>query len=124
MAKQSFLAMKIDEAYNKGFLEGMNKGVETGIQYNNDIYQCVLNDPAVMGKDTFGRSRMLKIHRAAEDMSELYTPCMWPVTDPEADVWQERLDEKLKRIWGEMFVPFVKRYTHLVEVNYQGRKGK
>lgn len=118
------LAKMLDDAYNKGFLEGMNKGIETGIQYNNDIYQCILNDPAVMGKDTFGQARMLKIHRAAEAMSEEYTPCMWGVTDPEADVWQERLDAKLKKVWGENLVEFPKRYPHLVEVSYEGRKKK
>lgn len=113
---------KIDEAYNKGFLEGMNKGIETGIQYNNDIYQCILNDPNIMGKDVFGQKRMLKIHKAAEAMSEEYTACMWSVTDPEADVWQERLDAKLKKVWGDMFTPFPGRYPHLVEVSYEGKK--
>lgn len=118
------LAKMLEDAYNKGFTEGMNKGIETGIQYNNDIYQCILNDPTVMGKDTFGQARMLKIHRAAEAMSEEYTPCMWGVTDPEADVWQERLDAKLKKVWGEKLVEFPKRYPHLVEVSYEGRKKK
>lgn len=118
------LARRVKEAYNAGFLEGMNKGIETGIQYNNDVYQCILNDPAVMGKDTFGQARMLKIHRAAETMSEEYTPCMWAVTDPEADVWQAKLDAKLKKVWGELLVPFPKRYPHLVPANYEGRKSK
>lgn len=121
MAKNHLKKM-LDEAYNKGFLEGMNKGIDTGIQYNNDIYQCILNDSAVMGKDTFGKSRMLKIHRAAEAMSEEYTPCMWGVTDPEADVWQGRLDNKLAKVWGKDLVPFPQRFPHLVECSYTGRK--
>lgn len=53
MAKNK-LARMLDDAYNKGFLEGMNKGITTGIQYNNDVYQCILNDADVMGKDVFG----------------------------------------------------------------------
>ncbi len=123
MGKNDF-ARRINEAYNQGFLEGMNKGIETGIQYNNDVYQCLLNDPDVMGKDVFGQKRMLKIHRAAETMSEEYLPCMWAVTDPEADVWQAKLDAKLKKVWGDMLVPFPERYPHLVEANYEGRKKK
>lgn len=121
---KNYLAKRTNDAYNQGFLEGMNKGIETGIQYNNDVYQCILNDPDVMGKDTFGQARMLKVHQAAEAMSEEYTPCMWGVTDPEADVWQARLDAKLKKIWGELFVPFPQRYRHLVAVSYEGRKSK
>lgn len=116
------LARRINEAYNAGFLEGMNKGIETGIQYNNDVYQTVLNDPDVMGKDVFGRNRMLKIHRAVEAMSDEYVFCMHPATDPEADVWQERLDNKLKKVWGDMLMPFSARYPHLVETSYEGRK--
>lgn len=123
MAKNK-LAKMLDDAYNKGFLEGMNKGVDTGIQYNSDIYQCILNDASVMGKDVFGQGRMLKIHRAVEAMSDEYTPCMWGVTDPEADVWQEKLDAKLKKVWGNMLMPFPKRYPHLVEVSYEGGKRK
>lgn len=116
------LARRINEAYDRGFIEGMNKGIETGIQYNNDIYQCVLNDSGVMGKDVIGLRRMLNIHRAAEAMSEEYTRCMWAVTDPEADVWQERLDAKLGKVWGDMLVPFPERYPHLVRASYEGRK--
>ncbi len=122
MVKMNKLAKLLNDAYEKGFTEGMNKGIDTGIQYNNDIYQCILNDPEIMGKGVIGQQRMLKIHRAAEAMSEEYTPCMWGVTDPEADVWQERLDAKLKKVWGEMFNPFSERYPHLVEVNYEGKK--
>lgn len=122
--KMNKLAKMLNDAYERGFIEGMNKGIDTGIQYNNDIYQCILNDPDIMGKDVFGQKRMLKIHMAAEAMSEEYTPCMYGVTDPEADVWQEKLDAKLKKVWGELFVPFAKRYTHLVEVSYEGRKRK
>lgn len=121
MAKNHLKKM-LDEAYNKGFLEGMNKGIDTGIQYNNDVYQCILNDPAIMGKDTFGPKRMLKIHRAAEAMSEEYTRCMYGVTDPEADVWQAKLDAKLKKVWGALLVPFPQRYPYLVECNYTGRR--
>lgn len=62
---------------------------------------------------------MLKIHRAVEAMSEEYTPCMWAVTDPEADVWQAKLDAKLKKMWGDKFMPFPQRCPHLVEANYE-----
>lgn len=117
MAKNK-LAKMLDDAYNKGFLEGMNKGIETGIQYNNDIYQCILNNSDVVGKDVFGESRMLKIHTAAEAMSDEYAPCLRSVTEPEADVWQERLDAKLRKVWGKKLVPFPKRYPHLMEVSY------
>lgn len=124
MSKKSFLMQKIDEAYYKGFAEGLNKGIKTGIQYNNDIYQCVLHDPQVMGRDTFGPKRMEKIHIAAETMCDVYFDVMHPRTNPEADVWQEKLDTKLRKIWRERLVPFALRYPYIADVKYEGRAKK
>lgn len=119
---KNFLAKVKHEAYNQGYRDGWNQGVETGSQFMADIYESCLNESAVMGKDVFGFKRMMKIHGAAEAMYDEYTPCMWGVTDPEADVWQAKLDGKLKKIWGELFQPFPKRYPHLVECSYERRK--
>lgn len=115
------LARRVKEAYNAGFLEGMNKGIETGIQYNNDIYQCILNDPAVMGKDTFGKDRMLKVHQAAEAASEYYSPAL-RASENESDVYRSKLDAKLKKIWGDMLMPFEKRMPELTECSYGKKK--
>ena len=107
MGKKSFLAQKIDEAYNQGFLDGINKGIRIGIQFNNDIYQILLNSPEVVGKDVFGQKRLVKLHHAAE-----------------ADVLQNKIDKRLKKIFGDMFMPFPQRYPDLVECSYEGRKKK
>lgn len=124
MGKKSFLAQKIDEAYNQGFLDGINKGIRIGIQFNNDIYQILLNSPEVVGKDVFGQKRLVKLHHAAEAMCEEYEPALFGVTNAEADVLQSKIDKRLKKIFGDMFTPFPQRYPDLVPCSYDGRKKK
>ncbi len=111
----NYLLKKIEEAR----LEGFNMGLRVGIQYNNDIYQTVLNDSDVMGKDTFGEKRMEKIHHAAEAASEYYYPALNGKTNNEADVYRDKLDKKMQKIHGKQFEPFSKRYPELVEVSYK-----
>ena len=115
MKKNSFLdrQRKMEDAI-------FNAGLRCGIQYNNDIYHIILNDPDIMGKDVFGAKRLEKIHRAAEAASEYYEPAL-DAKNPEADVFRERLDKKLKKIWGERLVPFERRLDELKECRY-GKK--
>lgn len=115
---------KIAEARALGREEGWEAGFQTGVQFNNDITQTLLNDPDVMGRDVFGKGRMLNLHKAAEKMTEYYAPALHPRTNAESDVFQSRLDSKLKKIWKEDFDPFPKRYPYLLECSYEGGKNK
>ena len=119
---KNFLLTKVNEAYTKGLIEGWNKGFETGLQFMTDIYESCLNDSDVMGKDVFGKGRMLKLREATSNCVDELKPSMYGVTDPEADVAQERIDSKLKRIWGDDYDERSVRYPYLVPCSYEGRK--
>lgn len=121
MAK-NFLVKAKQEAYTNGLIEGWNKGFETGLQFMTDIYEAALNDSAVVGKDVFGKGRMMKVRVATSEMVDELRPSMYGVTDPEADVAQERIDSKLKRIWGDDYDERSVRYPYLVPCSYEGRK--
>ena len=123
MAK-NFLKKAIDESYTRGLVEGLNNGYATGFQFCNDLYQSLLNESDVVGKDTFGAKRMLKLHDAVTEAERYYRPALWPRTHPEADVYQDKLDEKMKRIWAENYDDFSTRYPFLLEPIYEGGKKK
>ena len=70
---------------------------ETYIQFMTDTLILTLNDPAVMGKDVWGKV-FDKYHGALEKGDE-------------QDYWQIKMDMNLKGILGEKdFEPFEKRY--------------
>lgn len=124
MGTKNFLVKAKQEAYTEGLIEGWNKGFDTGLQFMTDIYEAALNDSAVVGKDVFGKGRMMKVRAATSEMVDELRPSMYGVTNAEADVMQERLDGKLKKIWGDDFDPFTVRYPRLVPCSYKGRKEK
>lgn len=87
-------------------------------------YLCiVLNDPEIMGKDTFGAKRLLKIHEAMIKLDKEFSEA-WCGGD-ESDWYQEKLDDGLRRIFGEID-PFRKRYPYLKEFDYSkpSKKGR
>lgn len=92
-------------------------GMRCGIQFNSDLYHMVLNDPDVMGKDTFGAERLRKIHRAVEAATEYYDPVL-NSKHPECDVFREHMDRKLRKIWKDELTTFEKRYDELAECSY------
>lgn len=121
MGGKNFLLRKIDEAYNRGLDEGFSAGMRVGIQLNNDIYQTILHDSDIMGKDTFGVNRLLKIHNAAEERVKEYSPAL-RAYEAESDVAREHLDAKLKKAVGELFQPFEERYPELTKCEYGGKR--
>lgn len=96
-------------------------GIRCGIQYNNDMYHIVLNDPEIMGKDTFGAERLEKIHKAVEKMSDHYSSAL-DANDPEADYYREKLDSRLRKIWKDKLLPFEERLHELRKISYGGKK--
>lgn len=96
-------------------------GIRCGIQYNNDCYHIVLNDPDVMGRNTFGAKRLEEIHRAVEAMSDYFEPAL-NTRNPECDVFRDRMDRRLRRIWKDRLCPFEERLHELKKCSY-GRKG-
>lgn len=123
MAK-NFLVKAMQEVYTDGLVEGWNKGFETGLQFMTDIYDMCLNNSDVVGKDVFGKKRLFKLREATADYVDALRPSMYGVTDSEADVVQEKMDSRLKRIWGDDYDERSVRYPYLVPCSYEGRKKK
>ena len=90
-------------------------GGETMAQQTWDMICLVLNDPEVMGKDTFGAKRLKKLLEAVQQRERQYIKA-W-ISDPESDYYEAKLDEALKSIFGEI-VPFKERYPYLKGHSY------
>lgn len=90
---------------------------ETYIQFMTDTLMLTLNDPEVMGKDVFGRKRIVKIVRAWGRVYDQYHGAL--EKGDEADFFQVKLDEALERLLGsEGFVPFERRYDWIKKASY------
>ena len=98
-----------------------NEGIKVGRQQILDIMSIVLNDPEVVGKDTFGRKRLIKVIKAiGEGIDTFQRAWEW---DPETDYFRAKLDEQLSRIYGEdLHDTFMKRYEICREVQYKNGK--
>jgi len=73
-----------------------------------DVIALVLNDPEVMGRDVFGKERLLKVAAA---FNELYSDAFTAMTPgPSASYVREKIDERLVKIFGEDFDRWEKRY--------------
>lgn len=86
---------------------------ETTMQYMIDTLLLVLHNPEVMGKDTFGLKRIRRLMAAWSIEIQRYEQVFHRVD--EQDYWQVKLDQQLKEILGDEFVPFSKRYEWLRE---------
>lgn len=97
-------------------------GVELGMQLMADAWQLALHDPAVMGKDTLGYKRMLKVGTAAQKYADKYIDACDTKRNAEADYLQEELDSRLRSIWHDELNPFKDRYPMLKACRYGGKK--
>ena len=93
-----------------------------GIQKMWDYLQLVLHDPNVMGKDTFGRERIKKIHWAMKEKEKELGNAWLPTLYNDADVRQRDLDALLGEIWGEELCPFHERYPYVKQPDYSKAK--
>ncbi len=118
MGKNAFLQKQ--QAINQGMLD---VGMDTGFQKCWDLIQVCLRDPEVVGKDTFGKERMQRLHTALKK-HEMELGTAWlPTKEKDADVKQRDLDAILKEVWGEELIPFYDRYPYIKKPDYtKGRK--
>ena len=73
-----------------------------------DVITIVLNDPEVMGKDTFGKERL---HRIGEAFNRYYSECIVGLSpDAAASYVREQIDRLLVKIWGPEFESWEERY--------------
>jgi hypothetical protein len=99
-------------------------GLRMGRQQILDMMCLALNDPDIMGKDTFGKDRLLKVITAIGDNIDFFQKA-WERHD-ETDYYRVKLDEALARIYGEKLQDsFSSRYDVCSDFNYNtGRWSK
>lgn len=96
-------------------------GLQSGRQQILDLISLVLRDPAIMGKDIFGKERLLKVVNGVGEYIDLYQQA-WEKTD-ETDYYRAKLDAALAEAYGEgLHDSFLQRYEFAPEFDY--KKGK
>ena len=119
MAKQNAYLAK-QEALNRGFFKA---GEQTGRQVVIDMMVLALRDPEIMGKDTFGKDRLLKVVKGIEHYMDVFDQA-FQATD-ETDYWRAKLDAALADAFGEeMHDTFSKRYEYCCDYDYVKGKWK
>jgi hypothetical protein len=118
MAKNEYLARQ--RATQQVFFE---VGIRSGRQQILDMVSLVLRDPEIMGKDTFGKDRLLKVVKGVGEKIDLYQKA-WE-KDDETDYYRDKLDAALAEAYGdELHDSFLKRYESAPEYDYQKGKWK
>lgn len=116
MAKKNQYLEKKQAVY-QGMLE---VGMDIGFQKCWDLLQLALRDPEVVGKDTFGKARIKRLHKSLQKKEHDFGGALTAGVD--ADYLQEKLDDNLREIWGDDLCPFKDRYPYIKQQEY--KKGK
>lgn len=112
MGKSDFLARQ--KALQQAFFHA---GLQSGRQQIMDMLSLVLNDKEIMGKDTFGKDRLLKVVKGIGAYIDKFQ-IAWEKSD-EADYYQKKLDAALSEIYGEYLSDsFYDRYKYAPEYDY------
>ena len=113
MAKNNFLARQ--RALQQGFFSA---GLQSGRQQIIDCVSLALRDPDIMGKDIFGKDRLMKVVQGVAKYIDLYQKA-WE-KDDETDYYRAKLDAALVEAYGkELHDSFMERYEFLPEVEYK-----
>lgn len=112
MAKNNYLARQ--EAMQKAYLD---IGVQCGRQQIIDMVSLVLRDQEIMGKDTFGKDRLLKVVKGIGEYIDKYN-LAWQKHD-DTDYYRDKLDNALAEAYGEkLHDSFLQRYEYAPEFDY------
>ena len=87
------------------------------------MMSLVLRDPEIMGKDIFGKERLLKVVQGVGEYIDKYQPA-WEKKD-ETDYYRAKLDAALADAYGEeLHDSFTQRYDYAPEFDYTKGKWK
>lgn len=118
MAKNAFLEKQRLEK-----IECFQEGVRTGRQQIMDMLSLVLNDPEYVGKDIFGKGRLLKVAEGVGVYLHYYR-LAWAKHD-EADYYRDKLDKALAEVYGKnLSDSFMERYETALEYDYTAGRWK
>lgn len=116
MGKKDYLARQ-QEIYRANYNDGLNDGVRIALE----MISLVLHDSEIMGKDIFGKDRLLKVVNGISAKIKVYQKA-WG-KDDETDYYRDKLDAALAEAYGEeMHDSFLERYQFAPEYDYG--KGK
>jgi hypothetical protein len=118
MAKNGYLAQR--DAERRAYFDA---GLQSGRQQIIDMVSLVLRDPKIMGKDTFGGNRLMKVVKGIGDYIDIYQ-LAWQKHD-ETDYWRDKLDAALAEAYGDdLHDSFLRRYDFAPEYDYNRGKWK
>lgn len=118
MKKNNFLAKQ--QIAQKVSLE---IGIQCGRQQILDMMSLALREPEIMGKDIFGRDRLLKVVDKIRENIDYYQPAF--EKQDETDYYRAKLDEALVDAYGgELHDSFEKRYEFCPTYDYSKGKWK
>ena len=118
MAKNDFLAKQA--AMQRACFDA---GLRSGRQQIIDMVSLVLRDPDIMGRDIFGKDRLLKVVNGIGKYIDTYQKA-WE-KDDETDYYRTKLDDALAEAYGEsLHDSFLKRYEYAPEFDYMKGKWK
>lgn len=108
------------EAAKKAYFKA---GIESGRQQIIDMMSLVLRDPEIMGKDIFGKERLMKVVKGIGDCIDKYE-LAWQ-KHVETDHVRQQLDKNLAEAYGEELKDsFLVRYPYAPEYDYVKGKWK
>lgn len=118
MGKHDFIARQNE--VKRAFFDA---GLQCGRQQIMDMVSLVLRDPGIMGRDTFGKERLMKVVKGVGDYIDKYQPA-W-MKDDETDYYRAKLDDALTEAYGgELHDSFLKRYEFAPEFDYKRGRWK
>ena len=118
MAKNDFLERQ--KALQRACFDA---GLQCGRQQIMDMMSLVLRDADIMGKDTFGKDRLLKVVKGIGEYIDTYQK-VWE-RDDETDYYRAKLDEALAQAYGDgLHDSFLQRYDVAPEYDYMKGKWK
>ena len=118
MAKNDFLARQavIQRTY-------FDAGLQCGRQQIIDCVSLVLRDPEIVGRDVFGKDRLLKVVKGIGDYIDKYN-LAWQKHD-DTDYYRAKLDDALAEAYGDnLHDSFLERYQFAPEFNYNTGRWK
>ena len=117
MAKKDFLAKQ--KARDQAIFD---TGERIGMQKMWDYIQMGLRNTKVTGAVPFGRKQFERLYAFTKECADEYHVAF--TADKMADYEQEKMDARLREIWGSDLKSFYERYPELKRYDYnKARKG-
>lgn len=92
-------------------------GLQCGRQQILDLMSLVLRDKEIMGKDTFGKDRLMAVVKGIGEYIDKFQPA-WEKND-ETDYYRAKLDDALAEAYGDtLHDSFLERYIYAPEFDY------